>query len=123
LTFAQVGFKKKPGNLKSHYSSVPKIYSGANTTTDLRATFHFKTQGQEKLQVVTSGFLLVHSTGQLILPFHNRVITFYSEAAKQWWRCITQPPRPPNNWKGNNPSHISQLWIIPCWQGSRASGA
>lgn len=35
LIFAQVGFKKKPDNLKSHYSSVPKIHVGANTTTDL----------------------------------------------------------------------------------------
>lgn len=78
----KVGFKKKPDNLKSHYSSVPKIDLGANTTTDLWATFHFKTQGWEKLQVVTSGFLLVHSTHQLILPFHTGIVTFYSEAAK-----------------------------------------
>lgn len=88
---------------------MPKIDLGANTTTDLWATFHFKTQGQEKLQVVTSGFLLVHSTDQLILPFHKGVITFYSEAAKHMVKMYNPASPPPKQLKGKQSQWATTL--------------
>lgn len=97
---------------------MPKTDLGANTTTDLWATFHFKTQGQEKLQVVTSGFLLVHSTDQLILHFRG-VITFNSEAAKHMVKMYNSASLPPNNQKGKQ--FKPELWTVELHLAGKAN--
>lgn len=97
---------------------MPKTDLGASTTTDLWATFHFKTQGREKLQVVTSGFFASTQHRSADAAFHEGVITFDSEAAKHMVKMYNPASPSPKQLKRETiQARTLNCGITPCWQG------